>query len=117
MDKLRVAIYCRVACKDKFSLEQRAAKLQQYAKKAGYTIIGVMAEYGSGATLDRPALAEVTKAIYAGKVDMVLVKDISRIGRGFGVTQSYIDILVENKVSLLCVTDELKITNRNLYSF
>ena len=82
MKKLRVALYCRVAHQDEFSLEAQANLLRHYAEEAGYTIVGVMAEYGSGLTLDRPALAEVTRAVCAGEVDAVLVKSISRIGRG-----------------------------------
>ena len=46
-------------------------KLRRYAEQAGYTIVGVAAEHGSGLTLDRPALQELTEAVLAGKVDVV----------------------------------------------
>ena len=104
---MRVFLYCRVAHDDGFSLEAQGAELRRYAKQAGYTIIGAADEHGSGLTLDRPALQEVTKAILDGKVDVVLVKSIDRIGRKWGMTQRYIDLLTEHKVQLLCIQDRL----------
>ena len=78
---MRVFVYCRVAHDDSFSLEAQAAQLRRYAEQAGYTIIGATAEQGSGLTLDRPGLEKVTQAVLDGKVDMLLVNSIDRIGR------------------------------------
>jgi len=117
MEKMRVALYCRVAREDTFSLEAQAAQLRRYAERNGYIIVGVQAESGSGLTLDRPALAEVTKAICEGRVDVVLVKNLSRIGREWGMVQSYIHFLNEHKVKLLCISEGLTTSNRNLYPF
>ena len=74
-------LYCRVAHDDSFALDHQRFLLQLYAKQAGYTIIGAADEYGSGLTLDRPALQKVTEAVVAGKVDVVLVHNLTRIGR------------------------------------
>ncbi len=117
MKKLRVALYCRVAREDTFRLEAQAAELRWYAERNGYTIISVQAESGSGLTLERPALAEITRAVCAGEVDVVLVKNLSRLGREWGMVQSYIGLLNEHKVTLLCVSEGLEISNRNLYPF
>ena len=68
---MRAFLYCRVAHEDSFALEHQRFLLQLYAKQAGYTIIGAADEYGSGLTLDRPALQKVTEAVVAGKVDVV----------------------------------------------
>ena len=78
---MKAYFYCRVAHDDSFSLEQQVAKLRRYAEQAGYTIVGVAAEHGSGLTLDRPALQEVMEAVLAGKVDVVLISSLDRIGR------------------------------------
>ncbi len=104
---MRVFVYCRVAHDDSFSLEAQAVQLRRYAEQAGYTIIGATAEQGSGLTLDRPGLEKVTQAVLADKVDMVLVNSIDRIGREWGMTQAYIDLLTRNKVKLLCIRDRL----------
>ena len=81
---MRVFVYCRVAHDDSFSLEAQATQLRRYAEQAGYTIIGATAEQGSGLALDRPGLEKVTQAVLTGKVDMVLVNSIDRIGREWG---------------------------------
>ena len=104
---MRVFLYCRVAHDDTFALERQRFLLQLYAKQAGYTIIGAADEYGSGLTLDRPALREVTEAVIAGMVDVVLVHNLARIGREWGMAQSYIDLLTRHKVKLLCIRDRL----------
>ena len=64
---MRAFLYCRVAHDDSFTLEHQRFLLQFYAKQAGYTIIGAADEYGSGRTLDRPALQKVTEAVVAGR--------------------------------------------------
>lgn len=115
MERKRVAIYCRVAREDTFALEAQTAELRRYAERNGYTIVAVQEESGSGLTLDRPALAEVTRAVCEGRVDIVLIKKLSRIGREWGMVQSYIQLLNEHKVTLLCVSEGLEISNRNLY--
>ncbi|MDY3014773.1 MAG: recombinase family protein [Evtepia sp.] len=86
----------------------RCAPLSDAATAEGaYTIIGAADEYGSGLTLDRPALQKVTEAVVAGRVDVVLVHSLTRIGREWGMTQRYIDLLTWHKVKLLCIRDRL----------
>ena len=90
-----------------FSLERQAEELRRYAKQAGYTIVGAAAEHGSGMTLDRPALQEVMEAVLAGKVDVVLISSLDRIGRDWGMTKQYIALLTEHKVKLLCLRERV----------
>ena len=104
---MKAYFYCRVAHDDSFSLEQQVAKLRRYAEQAGYTIVGVAAEHGSGLTLDRPALQELTAAVLAGKVDVVLISSLDRIGRDWGMTKQYIALLTEHKVKLLCLRERV----------
>ena len=104
---MRAFLYCRVAYDDSFALEHQRFLLQLYAKQVGYTIIGAADEYDSGLTLDRPALQKVTEAVAAGRVDVVLVHSLTRIGRERGMTQRYIDLLTRHKVKLQCIRDRL----------
>ena len=114
---MRAFLYCRVAHDDSFALEHQRFLLQLYAKKAGYTIIGAADEYGSGLTLDRPALQKVTQAVLAGEVDLVLVKSIDRIGREWGMTQRYIDLLAEHRVKLLCIKERCLFSDKAVSQF
>lgn len=118
MEKPRVAIYCRVArCTDPFPLEAQVAYLRNYAEQAGYTVVSVTAESGSGLRLDRPGLAAVSKAVSEGKADLILVKSLDRITRSCVLMQQYIDYLNKQKVTLLCASEGLEINSRNLYPF
>ena len=114
---MRVFAYCRVARDDSFSLEAQASQLRRIAAQAGYTIIGATAEQGNGLALDRPGLEKVTQAVLAGKVDMVLVNSIDRIGREWGMTQAYIDLLTKHKVKLLCIRDRLLFDKQGVTCF
>lgn len=114
---MRAFLYCRVAHDDSFSLEAQAAQLRHYAEQAGYTIIGAADEYGSGLTLDRPGMGKVTQAVLAGKVDVVLVHSLTRIGREWGMTQSYIDQLTRHKVKLLCIKERCLFTEKGVTHF
>ena len=58
-------------------------------------------------TLDRPALQEVMEAVLAGKVDVVLISSLDRIGRDWGMTKQYIALLTEHKVKLLCLRERV----------
>ena len=100
-----------------FSLERQAEELRRYAEQAGYTIVGAAAEHGSGMTLDRPALQEVMEAVLAGKVDVVLISSLDRIGRDWGMTKHYIDLLTEHKVKLLCVRERMMIDSSSFSPF
>ena len=100
-----------------FSLERQAEELRRYAEQAGYTIVGVADEHGSGLTLDRPALQELTEAVLAGKVDAVLVNSLDRLGRDWGMTKQYIDLLTEHKVKLLCVRERVMIDSSSFSPF
>ena len=82
-----------------------------------YAIVGVAAEHGSGLNLDRPALQELTEAVFAGKVDVVLVNSLDRLGRDWGMTKQYIDLLAEHKVKLLCVRERLMIDSASFSPF
>ena len=114
---MRVFIYCRVARDDTFALEHQRFLLQLYAKRAGYTIIGAADEYGSGLTLDRPGMGKVTQAVLAGEVDVVLVHSLTRIGREWGMTQSYIDQLTRHKVKLLCIKERCLFSEKGVIHF
>ena len=68
-------------------------------------------------TLDRPALQELMEAVLAGKVDVVLINSLDRIGRDWGMTKQYIDLLTAHKVKLLCLRERVSIDSSNFSPF
>ena len=81
---LRVAVYCRVARKDDFSLELQRNSLLQFSKSQGYEDVAVYLDNGvTGATFDRPALNQLTLDIVSGRVKTLFIKDYARLGRNY----------------------------------
>lgn len=76
----RVVIYCRVSTADQ-SCERQEMDLTKYAKDAGYDVIGIFKETGSGAKLDRKERLKIMAMAQAREIDSILVTEMSRWGR------------------------------------
>ena len=76
----RAAIYCRVSTQDQ-SCERQERDLAAFAARAGYEVVGVYKETGSGAKLDRAERRKVMAMAQARRIDAVLVTELSRWGR------------------------------------
>ena len=73
----KVAIYCRVSTTDQ-SCERQEQDLLQYAKKAGYEVVGVWRETASGTKKNRVERKQVMSLAQARKIDGVLVTELTR---------------------------------------
>jgi putative DNA-invertase from lambdoid prophage Rac len=68
----RAAIYCRVSTADQ-SCARQERDLTAFAARAGYEVVGVYKETGSGVRRDRAARKEVMALAQAREIDAVLV--------------------------------------------
>ena len=88
----KVAIYARVST-DKQTCENQLIELRAVAERCGYTIVQEFVDSGiSGAKgrADRPALDAMMKAANQRKFDLIMVWDISRLGRSL---QNLVELL------------------------
>jgi putative DNA-invertase from lambdoid prophage Rac len=76
----RVAIYCRVSTSDQ-SCHRQERDLLEFATRAGYDVVGVWKETGSGIRLDRVERTAVMALAQARRIDTILVTELSRWGR------------------------------------
>ncbi|AHK45780.1 DNA integration/recombination/inversion protein [Ensifer adhaerens OV14] len=76
----RAAIYCRVSTADQ-SCERQERDLTAFATRAGYNVVKVFKETGSGAKLDRAERRKIMALAQARQIDAVLVTELSRWGR------------------------------------
>jgi len=76
----RAAIYARVSTVDQ-SCTRQVGELTAFAQRAGYEVIGVFAETGSGAKPRRVERQRVMDLAQARNIDAVLVTELSRWGR------------------------------------
>ncbi|MCD7803126.1 MAG: recombinase family protein [Clostridiales bacterium] len=79
---------------DSNSIVNQKIQLQDYAAQKGFTNCVHYTDDGySGGNFDRPAWKQMIADIEAGKVDTVLVKDLSRAGRDYLQTGFYTEVL------------------------
>ena len=72
----RAGLYSRVSTRrqaDAGNLERQTQRLGEYARAAGYEIVGVYEEIAGGLNESRRQLRKLTKAIVAGKINIVVV--------------------------------------------
>ena len=83
------SLYCRWSRDDELqgesnSITNQKEILKQYAKENNLNIYDIYVDDGiSGTTFDRPDFNRMIKDIESKKVNMVIVKDTSRLGRDY----------------------------------
>ena len=108
---MRVWIYSRLSNDDDCemnSLLNQQEICRAFAEQQGHQIIGLSSDDNvSGMNFSRRGLDELTAAVDAGRLDAVLVKDLSRLGRHRTQTALFIDYLRERGVRVISVTEGL----------
>lgn len=110
MRKYRAGIYLRLSkehTEDNNSIEAQREITTNYASKNGYQIIKEYVDNGYSGILDsRPALNQMLQDITRGLINMVIVKDISRLTRNKNKTGWYTEIFFpEQDVRFISVTE------------
>ena len=106
---MRVWLYARLSNDDDQemnSLLNQQEICQAFAEQHGYIIVGQSFDDNiSGMSFDRRGLDELTAAVDADKIDAVIVKDLSRLGRHRTQTALFIDYLRERQVRVISATE------------
>ena len=110
MKEYRAGIYLRLSkehLEDNNSIEAQREITTKYAIKNGYRIVKEYADNGYSGILDsRPALNRMMLDITRGFINMVIVKDISRLTRNKNKTGWYTEIFFpDNDVRFISVTE------------
>jgi len=89
------------------SIVTQGQMLRRYAKEQGFTVYDEYSDDGiSGTTMDRPGFNRMINDIEAGKIGIVLCKDLSRLGRNNALVAYYTELFFpDNDVRLICVSD------------
>ena len=106
------ALYCRLSQEDarageSLSIENQKAILTQYAKEHCFPNLQFYVDDGySGTNYDRPGFQSMMDDVQAGKVGVVLTKDLSRLGRNSALTGLYTNFTFpENGVRYIAIND------------
>ena len=106
---MRVWLYARLSGDDdpaQNSLQNQQAICRAFAEKRGDTIVGCSSDDNvSGMSFSRRGLDALAAAAQVGKIDAVLTKDLSRLGRHKTQTALFIDYLRDHQVRVISVTE------------
>lgn len=110
MKEYRAGIYLRLSREheeENNSIEAQREITTQYAIKNGYKIVKEYADNGYSGILDsRPKLNEMMLDISRGFINMIIVKDISRLTRNKNKTGWYTEVFFpDNDVRFISVTE------------
>ena len=112
---LQAAIYCRLSKEDEErgdndsrSIITQKDMLTDYVNRRGWNLFKVYSDDGRSGLFaaNRPAFQEMLADIKAGKIDIVITKDLSRLGRNYTEMGSYIEnFFPKHNIRYIAVND------------
>ena len=112
------ALYCRLSKDDEqagesVSIGTQRMILEKYCKEHDFRIYDVHVDDGvSGLNFERPEFQRMLRNIEKGKINLVITKDLSRLGRDYIQTGYYTEVYFQQKqVRYIAVNDGID-TNR-----
>lgn len=91
------------------SIQNQKSLLTKYVAEQGYQLIDIYIDDGyTGTNFNRPAFQKMLKDIEAGKINMVITKDLSRLSRDYIGTGEYVEKwFPEHGVRYIALTDAI----------
>ena len=108
--RLKTAAYARLSVEKEFdeSIETQIAMLYQYISEHNeYDLIDTYTDNGyTGTNFDRPDFTRLMDDVRTGRIECIIVKDLSRFGRDLVETGYYIETLLPRlNVRLIAIND------------
>lgn len=110
----KTALYCRLSSDDgnlgdSSSIQTQKLMLENYAKDNNFKVVDTYVDDGySGLNYDRPSFKRLLNDIEDGRVNMVITKDLSRIGRDYIQTGYYTEIYFPDKnIRYIAINDNV----------
>lgn len=115
-----VGIYCRLSRDDErtgesVSIENQREMLSRYVREQGWNLYSTYCDDGvSGTTFDRPGFNQLIADATAGKINLVLCKDLSRLGRDYIESGKYTDVVFPSMgVRFIALNDGVDTIHKN----
>ena len=114
----KVGIYLRLSRDDErqgesLSIENQRRVLTNYVKEQGWTIYDEYVDDGiSGVSFDRPGVQRMLDDAKAGRINLIICKDMSRFGRNYIQVGQYVDYLFPMyNIRFIALTDNIDTLN------
>lgn len=108
----RAAIYCRLSKDDELdgesaSIANQRSMLEDYCKRQGWEVVAVYQDDGyTGLNMERPDMQKMLKAVEKKQINLIVTKDLSRLGRNYLQTGHLIeDFFPRNGVRYIAMND------------
>ena len=96
------------------SLNNQRKIIYNFAVSNGHEVVGESFDDNvSGMHFNREGIDKIYEAVEAGKIEAIIVKDLSRLGRHRTQTALFIDYLREHDVRVLSATENIDTFNEN----
>ena len=109
------ALYMRLSRDDELegesaSISTQKQILRDYANEQGFLVVNEYVDDGfSGTNFERPSFKRMIEDIEDGKINCVVTKDLSRLGRNYILTGQYTELYFPSKgvryIAILCRRD------------
>lgn len=116
----KIGIYMRLSKDDdktgeSMSIDRQRIILRKYIEERGGKIVGEYIDDGwSGTNFDRPDIKRMLEDARAGKIDTIIVKDLSRFGRNYIQVGQYIDyIFPAYGIRFIAISDNVDTADRS----
>lgn len=121
--EMRAAVYCRLSKDDgesegdSSSIQTQRAMLEHYCAQQGWAVVAVYQDDGfTGLNMNRPDMTRMLKAIERRQIDVVVTKDLSRLGRNYIQTGQLIEeFFPKNGVRYIAVNDSVDTDMDSVY--
>ena len=113
MNEYRAGLYLRLSRDDgnqeSMSIANQRAMLMEYVQERGWSVEEVYIDDGyTGTNFDRPGFTRMINDIRLGRINMVITKDLSRLGRNYVRVGEYTDFFFpKHKVRYIAVTEHI----------
>ena len=110
-NSFKVGLYIRLSRDDgnveSDSIVSQRSLLNQYVKENNYKVVDEYVDDGfSGTNFDRPSFKRLMKDIELGKINMIITKDMSRLGRDYIGTGELIEkYFPNNNIRYIAIND------------
>ena len=98
------------------SISNQKKIVEAYCQQHGITILKYFVDDGwSGGNFERPGFQEMMRALESGKANMVITKDLSRLGRDMRESSYYAEqFFPENQVRYIAIADNFDSETENV---
>lgn len=115
-----VGIYVRLSQEDmrageSLSIENQKLILTKYVKEQGWNISDIYVDDGySGTDFNRPGVSRLLEDAKTGKINLIIVKDLSRFGRNYIQVGQYIDYIFPTyNIRFIALSDNVDTANKD----